>query len=30
VAALQRIIARSQQNGDAGPAAQAGRGIPGR
>ena len=30
VAALQRIIARSQQNGDAGPAAEAARGILGR
>jgi len=30
VAALQQIIARSQQNGDARPAAEADRGIPGR
>ena len=30
VAALQQIIARSQQNGDAQPAAEAARGIPGR
>ena len=30
VAALQRIIARSQHNGDAGPAAEAARGILGR
>ncbi len=30
VAALQQIIARSQQNGDARPAAEAGRRIPGR
>ncbi len=30
VAALPQIIARSQQDGDAGPAAEAGRGIPGR
>jgi DNA-binding MarR family transcriptional regulator len=30
VAALQQIIARSQHNGDAGPAAEAARGIPGR
>ena len=30
VAALQRIIARSQQNGDAGPATEADRGILGR
>ena len=30
VAALQQIIARSQHNGDAGPAAEADRGIPGR
>ena len=30
VAALQQIIARSQQNGHAGPAAEAGRGILGR
>jgi DNA-binding MarR family transcriptional regulator len=30
VAALQQIIARSQQNGDAGPAAEAARGILGR
>jgi DNA-binding MarR family transcriptional regulator len=30
VAALQRIVARSQPNGDAGPAAEAARGILGR